>query len=332
MIVPQHPVSDRSSATIHPTFTNAHAQMCAVITALTDRWGETGQDLVRRAYRRLGQRTGRQMIESGIVPAGADLETYGRVSEQIMDTCGLEGWSRVVTTREEHRTLVPGCAAYLPLFEFLEAPDNICELPFEWDNGCLDVINDGLQVWPRTCAYKDGSTCHYVVEPDTEGRRGDVALSTPGPTSGVAVRDRPTWTNPTAGLIALVGSAVAELGPDALETLCDRLGALGRRAGLEELTAPTSLSDQLEALARRYTAAGFLDVHVRTGAEGDGVLTATSTYEPVVAMFDPHRAVSEVLQSYDEGWAASGGSHRVVVVRDSWRSFVEHELRLIALT
>lgn len=315
----------------HPTFTNAHAQMCAAITALTDHWGDAGQELVRRAYRRLGHETGRHMVESGVVPAGADLEVYGRVSEQIMDTCGLEGWARVPTAREEHRTVVPGCAAYLPLFEFLDAPDNICSLPFEWDNGCLDVINEELEVWPRSCAYRDGSTCHYVIEHKDRTTTGTGRTTEP-PVSGVAVRNEPTWTNPTAGLVALVGSAATELGPEALKVLEDGLRDLGRRAGEAELQTGSALPHLLDVLARRYAAAGFVDVRTRIDVDGNGVLTATSPYLPVIAMFDLHGAVSAVLQSYDEGWAEASQTHRLTVVRDSWLTPGEHELALSELT
>src|SRR5690606_41153612 len=122
-----------------------------------------------------------------------------RVSEQIMDTCGLGGWTRVFTAETEHRTIVPGCAAYLPLFEFLDAPENICALPFEWDNGCLDVINADLEIWPRMCVYRGAGECHYVISP-REAISAE-ATGPPGRASAAAVAGRaePTWTNPPAG-------------------------------------------------------------------------------------------------------------------------------------
>jgi hypothetical protein len=310
----------------HPTFTNAHAQMCAVITAVTDRWGSDGEALIRATYRALGHRTGRQMIDTGIVPAGADLETYGRVSEQIMDTCGLEGWTRLTTAAPEHRTVVPGCAAYLPLFEFLDAPDNICELPFEWDNGCLDTINDGLEIWPRRCAYRGEADCHYVI-----AARDDATTPAAAPVAdepgAVAVRNEPTWTNPTAGFLALVGAATSRFGDAALDILRPALRALGARAGEDELDTTSTAQDAAQRLVRRYAAAGFVQGTARTGSGDDVVVDlGTNPYGPVLDLFGSHATASELLRSYDDGWAHTARDLQITVVSDSWTLGGRHVL------
>jgi hypothetical protein len=318
----------------HPTFTNAHAQMCAVITAVTNAWGDEGQALLRRTYRELGHRTGEQMIRTGIVPAGADLETYGRVSEQIMDTCGLEGWTRVPTSREEHRTIVPGCADYLPLFEFLEAPDNVCSLPFEWDNGCLDVINADLQIWPTTCVYRSESQCHYVISHREETTRPETpTVPTTRAGERVAVRNEPTWTNPTAGFLALIGSTSLHYPEEGLEVLRPALRALGARAGQDELAgADQTVESVAETLVRRYRAAGFVDAELQPQADGRVLVDlGGNPYGPVLDHFSSHQAASELFHEYDAGWSSAAPDVAITTVKDGWLDASSHVLSVASV-
>jgi hypothetical protein len=131
----------------HPLFTNPHIRMCAVITAVIER--------------------------------GADIEAYGRVSEQIMDICGLDGWARLDTRDAEHPTAVPRCAAYREAYEAIGAPRKLCAIPFEWDDGCLDRINPALEAWPTACAFQDAGECIYTIRPragaSTPARTGAAA-------------------------------------------------------------------------------------------------------------------------------------------------------------
>jgi hypothetical protein len=324
-------VKPRHVPAAHPTFTNAHAQMCAVITALTGHFGDDAESLIRATYRALGHRTGQQMIDAGIVPAGADLETYGRVSEQIMDTCGLEGWTRIPSDQSEHRTLVPGCTAYLPLFRFLGAPNNVCSLPFEWDNGCLDVINNELQVWPRRCAYRGDTDCHYVIETRADGR-GTADAGTSPQQRPAAVKDEPTWTNPTAGFLALIGASAARFGQAAIDTLSPALRSLGARAGQDELDESTTAGEAAECLALRYAASGFIAAKAHA-VDGEAVVDlGQNPYGPVLDQFAAHSAASELFSSYDEGWAASTGRLRTSVIKDSWTLGGQHVLALHDIT
>ncbi|MEV6927584.1 hypothetical protein AB0M46_24210 [Dactylosporangium sp. NPDC051485] len=323
----------------HPTFTNAHAQMCTVITAITDAWGADGEAIIRHVYRDLGHHTGAEMIATGVVPAGADLETYGRVSEQIMDTCGLEGWTRVATDAVEHRTIVPGCAAYVPLFEYLQAPANICSLPFEWDNGCLDVINDDLEVWPRSCVYRGAGECHYVISLRDQDRSqpaqaptAALPAGTARPAAAVAVQAEPTWTNPTAGLLALIGAAVAAYGDEAYAVLRPALHALGAKAGADEVASPAADAAQIaELIVRRYRAAGFTEA--TAVAEADGrwrVDLGHNPYGPVLARFAAHRAAATLFAEYDDGWATAAPRVDLVTAADGWAAAGQHTFTISA--
>ncbi|MBB3043106.1 hypothetical protein [Nocardioides soli] len=316
----------------HPTFTNAHAQMCAVITAITRAWGDDGTVLVRATYRDLGHQTGQQMIATGVVPPGADLETYGRVSEQIMDICGLEGWTRLHRDDAEHRTVVPGCAAYLPLFEFLDAPPNICSLPFEWDNGCLDVINADLQIWPTTCAYQGAEACHYVISARADSAGAQLALpAVDSVDETVAVRDEPTWTNPTAGFLALIGAVVSRYHDEGMGVLRPALHALGVRAGQEELADTPSVRSAAEILAARYRAAGFVGVELRVQPD-DSVLVdlGANPYGPVLGRFSAREAASTLLGAYDAGWSSTVPGLELTTVSDGWLQDTPGVLRLHA--
>jgi hypothetical protein len=275
------------------------------------------------------------MIATGVAPAGADLETYGRVSGQIMDTCGLAGWTRLKTGVEEHRTVVPGCAAYLPLFQHIDAPRNICALPFEWDNGCLDIINAGLEIWPRRCAYAGDSDCHYVIAARQEP--GDTSAQAAPLTHGgtpVAVCDEPTWTNPTAGFLALIGAAVEHFGDHALHVLAEAIRQLAARAGQEQLAGRADLPVPAIAglLRERYAAAGFVGALCR--ATGDGAVLldlGANPYRPVLDYFSSARQASALMRTYDDAWARSAPGVRIEVVSDSWIGAASHELKLNAV-
>jgi hypothetical protein len=292
----------------HPLFTNPHVRMCAVITAVTKRWGRRGERTLRDAYRALGHVTGEEMIAAGIVARGADLAAYGHVSEQIMDICGLDGWTRVDTGRPEHATVVPRCAAYCEAYSAIAAPPQLCEIPFEWDNGCLDRINPGLEVWPTSCVHDGAAECVYTIRtrggaraPAPEGRESAPAT---------AVADAPTWTNPQAGLYALVARTVATFGGEgraeivrALETLGAHSGRFLVRVGLVAVGCgpgeAATLAGHLGAVA------GFTGWEVRVHDDGAfSLYRPGNPYLPVFERFGAPADIQHVVAAWDRGWLA----------------------------
>jgi len=227
-------MNERPPVSAQPLFTNPHIRMCSVITGVIQRWQEDGHQLLRHTYRRLGRRTGRHMIAAGVVPRDADIETYGRVSEQIMDLNGLGGYTRLDTGKQEHALDVPNCARYTEAYRFLGAPTYLCSIPFEWDNGCLDSINPALQIWPGPCVYRGDARCVYRLDKrdssKTEQTLADIARDDPAPSGvgstdagGTSIANAPDWTNPQVGLYAI------------LSAVCNRYGEEGRRVARQSL-------------------------------------------------------------------------------------------------
>lgn len=291
----------------HPTVTNPHIRMCAVITRVIREHGPLGEKVVREAYRALGHRTGQYMIATGVVPAAADLETYGRVSEQIMDACGLDGWTRVQLDPKQHRTIVPNCAKYIPQYERMGAPREFCSIPFEWDNGCLDVINPALRIQPERCTYAGDAECHYVIR-DTVAATASSTPSRPAEAGAATdLTDAPAWTNPQAGLLTLISrsieafsnkivpdmqDAMAALGVETGEYLV-RAGVLRRGAAMQDIAAVAGAIEQVSGCSK---------ITVRYFPDGARLTVDGNPYRPVVEAFGHAPLVSAVRQQWEDSW------------------------------
>jgi hypothetical protein len=292
----------------HPLVTNPHIRMCAVITAVLRAWGSRGEQVLREAYRELGHQTGRYMIATGVVQPGADLESYGRASEQIMDACGLGGWTRIDAGPLQHRTVVPGCAAYTEVYRSLAAPPQLCGIPFEWDNGCLDVINADLRIAPERCVYTGDAECHYVIRArELDRHPGAAALATDRPTP---LEQAQAWTNPQAGLYAILSRSIDHFGPGAVAVLGDAMASLGRLTGeymIEHHLVEAGAT--VEAIARMAGAlthiAGFREISLTGATDRVTLSAAENPFLPVLRFFGNGADVSRVVQEWENGWVAT---------------------------
>jgi hypothetical protein len=273
--------------------------MCAIISGALGNWSN-GEETVRRAYRELGHRTGASMISSGVVAAGAGIEEYGAVSEQIMDTCGLEGWTRLETA-DTHHTVVPGCARYVDVFGQIGAPPQLCAIPFEWDNGCLDVINANLEIQPERCAYAGSTECHYVIRAARSAQRADRGRAV----GGVAVKDDPGWTNPNAGLYAIIGRCMQALPAphDALSTSLKSLGSVTAQQFIQRnLLVP---GDDARRFAEVFAAIAQVSGFGNIWLEGDGTsarVTLEDPYEDVLDHFGNRDQILHIAYQWEHSW------------------------------
>ena len=322
----------------HPTVTNPHIRMCAVITEVLRRWGSDGERVLRDAYRELGHRTGEYMIATGVVARGADIETYGRVSGQIMDACGLDGWRRIASGPDEHRTAVPNCADYVAQYTAMNAPLNLCPIPFEWDNGCLDVINLELRIAPETCAYRGDSECHYVIRNRVIRKRviresviresviraspAGVGVTPPvRTTSATALSDAPAWTNPQAGLLTILARSLARLSPTPYPALLEAMRGSGAETGrylldgglLPANAAPLQLARTAAAIAE---VSGYGDLRVTQTQDG-ARLVGTNPFTVVLDAFGFAGEVSNIVQEWENRWVnAVNPAVRVLIEQD----------------
>lgn len=298
----------------HPLVTNPHIRMCAVITEVLHLFGQQGAEVLREAYTDLGHRTGAFMIAGQVVPPGANLETWGRVSEEIMDTCGLEGWTRVPTDNTQHRVKVPGCAAYVDVYRQIGAPAELCAIPFAWDNGCLDIVNPNLRINPEMCVYTGDVECHYVIRRATNHRNpAGAAGESPHQTmeaqkpGAVAVADAPAWTNPFAGLLAVCSRSLERLYPSPRGPLEKSLTALGTITGHylrdHDLTGNSAGPHEIARLAAGIAvASGYGSVRLDTGDPRAVVLRHDDPFGPVLETFGPAQEVRELTSVWDDAW------------------------------
>jgi hypothetical protein len=303
----------------HPLYLNPHIRMCAVITRAIAKWGGEAESLLRSTYRRLGRKTGNFVIAAGVVRRGATVAEWGRVSEEIMDLNGLGGWSRVEVSEQRHDLEVPACKRYTEAYRALGAPRQLCSIPFEWDNGCLDAVNPELQVWPGPCAYQGAASCHYVIDrrPEDQTAQTRDALAADdysvGPVEApTASRDRPVeeapdWTNPLVGLLAIVSAIDARWGEEGEAEVRTALGALGVLAGrylLANRVVPEHCTpaDWLTFADGLWEVAGFYHrrMEVHSADEASIVLDDHPYLEPLT-FFKAPANLFDAISDWDRG-------------------------------
>jgi hypothetical protein len=298
--------------------------MCSVITGVIRRWQLDGERLLRTTYRQLGQHTGKYMMATGVVVPGADLETYGRVSQEIMDINGLGGYTRLDTGQPEHALRVPNCARYTEAYRFLQAPEFLCAIPFEWDNGCLDSINPELQIWPGPCVYRGDAECVYRIN-----HRQALTQPTPtgdGVTLGTTIANAPDWTNPQIGLYAIASAVCNRYGDEGRQIVEESLFGLGLRSGqflIDEgvVRSGCTPAEWGEVAAQLADVTGFYDHDLVVVSEDCFELRLTRyPYIEPFTVFDAPRDIVEIAAAWDRGCLATINSGlRLTLPSCIWR-------------
>jgi hypothetical protein len=154
---------NRKHVTEAPDWTNPNIGMVALICGAYHAYGEEGLLVSKRALYRLGIRTGRYMIEQGLVPSDCTPTEWGRFTLDLMDLTGFYRHEEVEAspTRYEFRvTEYP----YLEPYRYLDAPRDICDIPGYWDRGCLATINPRILMSKPACFWWGDGECRWVYE------------------------------------------------------------------------------------------------------------------------------------------------------------------------
>lgn len=169
---PVDPADRRPAVTMGPVtpdqqaWLNPLVRTYAVLVALIDTWGEDGKALAVAAYRRLGHEMAETFMEAGIAPAHATAQQWGHVSDQIADENGLADHELIDDSPERYTTVMPACARYAVPLRLLNAPERICDIPMNWDNGEMDIVADALiELVVPSCAHRGDARCVYSIGP-----------------------------------------------------------------------------------------------------------------------------------------------------------------------
>ncbi len=154
-----------SLALEHQAWTNPLVRMYAILNALISGWGADGERVAIEAYRALGHEMAAYFLEGGIAPAGATAEQWGHVSDQIAEDNGLADHEVLNEGPGRHTTVMPACARYAVALRLMGAPSHVCDIPMNWDNGELDVINPSIAISVPSCAYRGAARCVYRIGP-----------------------------------------------------------------------------------------------------------------------------------------------------------------------
>jgi hypothetical protein len=148
----------------HQAWVNGLVRMYAVITALIRGWGDDGESVVVEAYRRLGTLMIEEFVRRGIAKMGCSAHEWGAVSDEIAINNGLT--SELIGDQTlAHTTKMPSCAGFAVPLRLMDAPAHICELPMNWDNAEMDVVNPTIMMKVPACTFRGDQCCVYSISP-----------------------------------------------------------------------------------------------------------------------------------------------------------------------
>ena len=110
-----------------PQWTNPYIGMCALISAAVNSFGKEGERVMIEALRNLGLKTGEYMIREGLVLKDSSVETWGKLTEQLLDLTGITNHECIESSPDRYSIKVKGCV-YPEPYAYLKAPHNICNL------------------------------------------------------------------------------------------------------------------------------------------------------------------------------------------------------------
>lgn len=151
-----------------PKWTNPLVGYSAVISAAVEEYGPEAMKVTSDAFVRLGNKTGEYMIEQGLVPRGCNISQWGRNELEILEMTGSFEHEVIQEDADNFVIRLPDCGYQEP-FRYMNAPREICSVPWCWDEGELQTVNPELHLDVAKCAYRGDDCCIFHV---TRQRRG----------------------------------------------------------------------------------------------------------------------------------------------------------------
>jgi hypothetical protein len=151
--------------TTAPTWTNPVVGMFALMGATFQRYGPESIETMRAGLRHLGQRTGQDMLATGLISAGCSPTEWGRFTHQLMDLTGMYVYKELTSTPTLYEFVVPSSAwPYNEPVAYLGAPPEACDISADWDRGCLDAINPAIFMTQPKCSGRGDDACLWRYE------------------------------------------------------------------------------------------------------------------------------------------------------------------------
>jgi hypothetical protein len=145
-----------------PKWTNPYIGMCTLISAAVNTYGVGALDVMKTAFIELGKKTGAYMIEQGVAQKNVSVGEWGQVTLDLLDLTGIYDHEVVEQDDDNFIIKVADCGYQEP-FRHINAPEDICQVPIQWDNGCLQTINPDIHTEITQCAYKGAEHCIYHI-------------------------------------------------------------------------------------------------------------------------------------------------------------------------
>jgi hypothetical protein len=103
------------------------------------------------------------MIEQGVAKRGTSVHDWGNMTIELLDLTGIYD-HEVISEDEDNFIIKVDDCGYQEPFRYINAPPDICQVPIQWDNGCLQTINPDLHTEITQCAYKGSEYCIYHIQ------------------------------------------------------------------------------------------------------------------------------------------------------------------------
>ena len=148
-----------------PTWTNPNVGMIALIAATYAACGEGSLQALRDGMRKLGRRTGQAMLEHGLVSKDCSPIEWGRFTHQLMELTGFYDYHEVTATDSLYEFQVPAASwPYHEPMRYLDAPPEVCDIPADWDRGCLETVNPRIRMTQPKCSARGDDCCLWRYE------------------------------------------------------------------------------------------------------------------------------------------------------------------------
>lgn len=153
-----------------PTWTNPNVGMIALISATFSAYGPDSLEVLSEGMKTLGRRTGQAMLDAGLVSKDCGPMEWGRFTHQLMDLTGMYVYEEVTATDTVYEFAVPSDAwPYHAPRAYLEGPPEVCDIPADWDRGCLETVNPRIVMTQPECSARGDDRClwrYELVEPN----------------------------------------------------------------------------------------------------------------------------------------------------------------------